>query len=615
MRHRIPLILLLASLCGCTHTAKQTAEAPAIQWQDWSDEVFARAKAEHKFVLLDLQAVWCHWCHVMDDTTYRDPKVSRLIAGKYIAVKVDQDSRPDLSNRYEDYGWPATVVFDPNGGEIVKRRGYIPPAAMAAMLRAIIDDPKPGPSVLNDANNSTAPPSASADSLSPALRDQLIGRLSTAYDANSAGWAGDHKFVDPDTVEYCLIDGNAQQKQMALSTLAAARKLIDPIWGGVYQYSVNGDWDHPHFEKIIFYQANDLRIYAQAYLATGNADDLKAAQDIHRFLDTFLRDPQGAFYVSQDADVIDTQQTESDAYFKLDDAHRRQRGVPRVDTHIYSRENGWAISGLVQLYDATGDAKILNEAVAAANWIITNRAIEGGGFRHDSFGTAGPFLGDSLAMGQAFLSLYASTADRAWLKRAEDAADFIASHFVNENPGIVTSAGPPTGPTAFGPQLDENVAAARFANLLFRYDGIENHHQLALRAMRYLSIVAADASPRPCLDPRTRVRGYDSLIDSRGWAIGGILLADAEINSDPLHITIVGGKSDPQAEKLFRTARTSPRFYKRTEWFDPAEGKLPNADVNYPQLSTAAAFLCTNGACSTPITDSAKLAARLKNER
>ena len=80
-----------------------------------------------KFVLLDLEAVWCHWCHVMDETTYRDPAVMALLDSNYIAVKVDQDSRPDLANRYENYGWPATVVFGPDGGEIVKRRWLYQP--------------------------------------------------------------------------------------------------------------------------------------------------------------------------------------------------------------------------------------------------------------------------------------------------------------------------------------------------------------------------------------------------------------------------------------------------------------------------------------------------------
>ncbi|MGH8677774.1 MAG: DUF255 domain-containing protein, partial [Burkholderiales bacterium] len=90
-------------------------------WQPWSDAVFERAKRENRFVLLDLEAVWCHWCHVMERETYHDPAVMGLLDQHYIAVKVDQDARPDLSRRYENYGWPATIVFGPDGREIVKR--------------------------------------------------------------------------------------------------------------------------------------------------------------------------------------------------------------------------------------------------------------------------------------------------------------------------------------------------------------------------------------------------------------------------------------------------------------------------------------------------------------
>src|SRR5271167_166801 len=130
-------VLLAASLLS----------AEPIVWQPWSDGVFDQAKREHKFVLLDLEAVWCHWCHVMAETTYSDPQVIALMQSKYIAVRVDQDSRPDLSNRYEDFGWPATVVFAADGSEIVKRQGYLLPEEMSSMLQAIIDDPSPGPSV------------------------------------------------------------------------------------------------------------------------------------------------------------------------------------------------------------------------------------------------------------------------------------------------------------------------------------------------------------------------------------------------------------------------------------------------------------------------------------
>ncbi len=131
--------------------SRTLAEDDGITWQPWSDSVFAQAKSEGRFVLLDLGTVWCHWCHVMEEVTYRDPAVIDLVGQRYLAVRVDADARPDLSNRYEDYGWPATIVFNSDGSEIVKRRGYLPPGQMASMLQAIIDDPSPGPSVVAEA--------------------------------------------------------------------------------------------------------------------------------------------------------------------------------------------------------------------------------------------------------------------------------------------------------------------------------------------------------------------------------------------------------------------------------------------------------------------------------
>src|SRR5262245_52277468 len=127
--------------------AASPASANELKWSDWNDELFARATAEKRFVILDLEAVGCHWCHAMEKTTYADYAVKSLLAAKYIPVRVDQDANPDLSSRYGDWGWPATIVFGPDGSEIAKIRGYIEPERMQALLQAIIDDPTPGPSV------------------------------------------------------------------------------------------------------------------------------------------------------------------------------------------------------------------------------------------------------------------------------------------------------------------------------------------------------------------------------------------------------------------------------------------------------------------------------------
>ena len=144
--------------------------------------------------------------------------------------------------------------------------------------------------------------------------------------------------------------------------------------------------------------------------------------------------PDGTFYVSQDADVVPGEH--SDDYFALGDAERRSIGVPRVDTHVYARENGWAIQALCALhaYGVLDDRAALDEAVTAARWIIAHRSRPGGGFRHEE-GDDTPYLGDNLAMGEAFLALYGVSADREWLRRAADAAGFVSATSRNVRDG------------------------------------------------------------------------------------------------------------------------------------------------------------------------------------
>ena len=133
---RISRLNSLVGACGALLLGAHSGAAPIAWRTQWSDAVFAQASKDHRFVILDLHAVWCHWCHVMDEQTYGDPKVQALISKRYVAVSVDADSDPDLSSRYGDWGWPATIVLAADGSEIVKRRGYIPPEQMASLLQA-----------------------------------------------------------------------------------------------------------------------------------------------------------------------------------------------------------------------------------------------------------------------------------------------------------------------------------------------------------------------------------------------------------------------------------------------------------------------------------------------
>jgi uncharacterized protein YyaL (SSP411 family) len=579
--------LLLAA--AMAFAAGRAAAADAIAWQPWSDAAFARAKREHRFVIMDLEAVWCHWCHVMDETTYRDPKVIALMDASYVAVKVDQDSRPDLANRYEDYGWPATIVFAADGSEIVRRRGYVNPVQMASMLQAIIDDPSPGPSVTAEGEHRYPAEVRADDSLESAMRQGLL----SGYDRAQGGWGAEHKYLDPDNVEYCLraaARGDREAEAIARDMLRLQGQIFDPVWGGVYQYSAEGDWVHPHFEKIMSVQADDLRIYSMAANLWPDWGYQRAAGEIGRFLSAFLRSPDGSFYTSQDADLVPGEHSAD--YFALDDNGRRARGVPRIDTHRYARENGWAISALCALSGATGDPAPLVDAVKAANWVLGNRALPGGGFGHDGADAAGPFLGDSLAMGSAFLALYQATGDQAWLARAEGAADFIGAHFARgSEPGYATSDTTVASFSKPRPEFDESVALSRFANILGQASGRPSDRALAQSSLRW------------ALSPET--------VRKRGVYVGALLLAVEEFRTEPLHVTVVGRKDDPAARALFAAAQRAPTSYRLLECWDPREGPPPRGESIFPDLEKPAAYLCANGACSSPIFDSAVLSKRL----
>ncbi|MBN8982644.1 MAG: thioredoxin domain-containing protein [Rhizobiales bacterium] len=476
-----------AALAVFALSATAASAVEPVKWSSWNEELFSRATAEKRFVILDLEAVWCHWCHVMEKTTYSDPKVIELLGSKYIPVRVDQDANPDLSSRYGDWGWPATIVFGPDGTEIAKIRGYIEPERMQALLKAVIDDPTPGPSVREAFE---VKPSANVF-LSKEVRQELTKTYNESYEDTLGGWGDAQKYIDADSMDYAISRaevGDVEAAKRARQTLDAALVLVDPVWGGVFQYSEGGSWTKPHFEKIISFQSQYMRQYSQAYALWKDQKYLDTAKAIEKYLVDFLHSPDGAFYVSQDADL--NHDIDGHKYYPLADSERRALGIPRIDKNIYARENGWAISGLVALYNVTNDPKIIEAAEGAAEWVIANRSLPNGGFRHAEKDRGGPYMGDTVTMGQAFLDLYGATGNRDWLTRAAKAGDFVEANFKDASGGYLTSK---TGEAKVGvfakpaKLVDEQIQVVRFMNLLDRYYGNDLYREHASHAMRYLS--------------------------------------------------------------------------------------------------------------------------------
>ncbi len=575
------LLVLLLLLAGPVR-----ADTPSLPWQKWEPALFDRAAAEDKYILLHMAAVWCHWCHVMEATTYKDPAVQKTIGEKFIPVRVDQDRDPALSYRYENWGWPATIMLDRDGNEIFKRRGYIPPELFQKFLAAVIEDPS---ALKSFAVGAAVGPDAVA--LSAARRAAVEALVLKNFDKDNGGFGDTHRFIHGDTVEWALERGRALQRngdpapwrEASAKTLRGARKLIDPVWGGMFQYSDQLDWSGPHYEKLLNIQRDAIRTYVLAHQIGGDspelAGDLVAAKDIARWLMDFMQSDSGAFFTSQDADA--GPDLHGDAFYARTDAERRAGPNPPIDRNTYARENGWAIASLATLYDVTGDPAPLLAATRAFDWTLANRRAPNGGFGHLKASDDDTHLGDTLAMAEAALALYRSTAERRYLTLAVELGEIIVRDHLDPAGGFMVRQ-PDAGARGVlakpVKQIDENVAATRLLNLLARQTDRPALRTAAQHGMRWLISLAED-----------------------GLVVPGALLADRELSREPAHVTVVGAKDDPAARALYEAARTYPTRYLRIEWLDRREGPLPMADVDYPDMPEAAAYACANGACSVPV--------------
>lgn len=424
------------------------------------------------------------------------------------------------------------------------------------------------------------------------LKRKLLFRHIQSFDWEHGGLLSPVKFLDRDSIEYSLIQASCNDQteaRMARLTLSNSFALLDPAWGGVYQYSTRGDWEHPHFEKTMANQAGYLRIYILAYSLWKEQRFLLAANSIYDYMKRFLTSPDGAFYCGQSDKINDY---DTYAYFSSDNQQRIEAGIPEINKNIYARENGWAIEALATLYEFTGDRSALHRAQRAANWIIKHRALSGGGYRHDENDEDGPYLGDSLAMGRAFLQLYRITGKQSWLMFACNTTDFISMQFRRRGSGYnrAIDLGEISRPA---PQIDENISLTRFANLLFQYTGQSRFKEISKHGLRYL------------ITPRIANARIEE---------AGILLADDELNKTPIRIVIIGEKNDPQTRLLHQSALRSFGWYKQIDCYRkisslPEEMKHMNSRIG----KSPAAFVINEYHCSRPAYDAATLNRLIKD--
>jgi uncharacterized protein YyaL (SSP411 family) len=355
-----------------------------------------------------------------------------------------------------------------------------------------------------------------------AARGRVAGQLDEYWDPVQGGWGTKQKAPLAWEDAWALSrarQGDGTARERVLMTLDRQEAIIDPVWGGVCQYSTDGDWKHPHHEKLMTVQAGALANYAEAYALTREPRWLKEAQLVRGFIDHFLTGDDGAFLTTMDADLNAHEPPGSgkpyvtgDDYYAMDDAHRRALGIPRVDANAYARENGLAIDAYVTLYEASGDATALASAQKAAARVLATHGDKRGGVTHgphdgDDGGVL--YLADNATLGFGLAHLCAASHDPATLAAAQHIADFLFHDLYDARGGGFYGSTPDPGAVGVfalrRKPLEDDVMAARF---------LERLGKLAPDA-RYADAIAT------ILAIVTRPQG----VESRGRFVGDVLLA------------------------------------------------------------------------------------------
>jgi len=338
------------ALASAASAYLRSAMHQPVQWMEWGEAAFDRAASEDKPILLDIGAVWCHWCHVMDRESYEDAETARIINEHFVAVKVDRDERPDVDARYQaavsaisgQGGWPLTVFLTPEGRPYFGGTYFPPedrhgrPSFQRVLLtmadafqerRTEVDES--AASVMraiehNEAFSGRA--SGAIEEIGPELVAKMVVSTLKSADPRHGGFGAQPKF--PHSSALNLLTGVASRtdagatatvKMSGLGTVTVAQAanhtvlltldkmakggIHDHLAGGFHRYSVDEHWVVPHFEKMAYDNSELLKNYLHAYQAFGEEELARIARDIMRWMDEWLSDRErGGFYASQDAD-------------------------------------------------------------------------------------------------------------------------------------------------------------------------------------------------------------------------------------------------------------------------------------------------------------------------
>ena len=589
----------------------------SLPWREWGEEAFAEAKAQDKPVLLDIGAVWCHWCHVMDTGipgdpvhtgTYSNAEVQARILADFIPIKVDNDRRPDINARYNMGGWPTTAFLTPDGDTLYGET-YVPPPRMIGLLDYISDLYVNHKSEIAEQTAQMRDQRAKSEALTPSEFDpnttaNVLKSIQGQFDPEFGGFGRQPKFPHPDALRLVLEEYARTQspelREIAEKTLhgMADGGMYDQFAGGFFRYSTTRDWSVPHFEKMLEDNAKLTSVYALASVVLDDTYYLEIVKTAQNWLLSDMRDPNtGAFAGSQDADA-------EEAYYGQPLSVRANLPTPYIDRTVYTGWNALMVSALVARYKVTGEAQIF-EAASQIFELLEQKLDDGSGnaieyvsLRHyfangEAQGSLG-LLTDQVSYFSAGMDLYETTGSLFYLYPAMEAGNYVVDILEDKAEGGFFDLAP--NPNAIGDlarpkkEISENADAALALIRLSGFTEDAKYQQAAERALKLFADKYADY-------------GYFSSPYAR---------AVEAATAPGLHITIVGDGEDARTRDLQQAAWSFVAPAKTVETLNAADaGKrgLP-ADQNGLPYAT----VCVGTVCHAPVTDANEMRGQMERE-
>lgn len=591
------------------------AESP-VDWLEWGAAAFEKARREEKPVLLRISAVWCHWCHVMDESTDADPEVARRINEWFVPVRVDNDERPDVNDRYNLGGWPTTAFLTPDG-ELITGGTYFPAPQFREILQRIhegwtehrdeLDAEVERIRARRRENLARSAPGELPGELGGDAVATIVEAVLDAYDWRHGGFGTQPKFPQPEAVRLLLHAHAATEagsaREAAEKTLIRMRTagepegrnygLYDHVAGGFFRYSTTRDWSEPHFEKMSEDNARLALAYLDGWRLLGDELYEGTVRGIFDYVMRTLSDPDGGAYGSQDADG-------EDRYYGRPLAERAEMETPFVDRRFYASWNGMMVLAAFQAGAALEWPELGFWARRTLERLDSALSTPEGGVRRvlrpDSDepvdGDAPLLLADQAWWLRATLAGYQATGDSRWHDRAGRLVRFVESALFDPERGAARDR---TGAAAEGAlaepvwPLGDNVTLAEG---LATWSAVGGGARWRERAEGVLAALAAEAT-------RHGVHGA-------GWA-----LAAAHALAEPVRVHLVGPADAAETARLRSEAARAWLPGGVIELLDPSRDGERLESLGYPVEEPPRAYVCVGDRCLEPATGPAELVERI----